>query len=86
MKTQVPAHEVEVCDICYCAGLLETCKACGCRYCLMCDALVAGCIHSMDVCKNCGESAVVQEIARKYAPQILAVLKKRDSELRKAKK
>ena len=81
MKTTIPAKEVELCDICHRDGYLMTCKACGGRYCLLCDAIITGCVHKLDVCRKCGDSEPVQAIAKKYVPQLVAVLKARDAEL-----
>ena len=81
MIRKVPEKEIEVCDICHRDGYLMTCKACGGRYCLMCHATITGCIHRVDVCRKCGESARVVAIAEKYAPRLVAILKERDAEL-----
>lgn len=81
MKIKVPAKTEEVCDICHGGGYLQTCKACGCRHCLICDYYLPGCIHKMDVCRKCCDRPEVKALAAKYAPEILRVLKKRDIEL-----
>ena len=83
MKTTIPERVVELCDICKREGHLMTCKACGKMYCFMCDAIVTGCIHKMDICLKCGSDERVNAIAEKYAPLILSVLKNRDKELLK---
>ena len=83
MKATVPARQVDYCDICYReTGYLRKCVACGREYCLTCEAVVVGCVHKMQVCRECGESDVVACIAKEYAPLILAVLEERDEALR----
>lgn len=83
MKITVPQKEVELCDCCSRDGFLQTCKACGGRYCLLCDAYLPGCIHRPDVCRKCCDNEQVKAIADKYAPKLLEILKARDAEFAK---
>lgn len=78
---KVPEKEVEVCDLCGRDGYLMTCKSCKGRYCLICEAIIAGCVHKLDVCRACGNKPEVLAISKKYVPQLVAVLKSRDAEL-----
>lgn len=85
MKKNVPAKEVEFCDFCLREmDYLVTCKACGARHCLSCRAIIAGCIHQVDVCRSCGENAQVLAIVFKHAPLIKEALLARDAEISEA--
>lgn len=85
MKKTLPPREVELCDCCNREmGYLETCKFCGGRYCLSCRALIPGCIHQVDVCRNCGEEPALVAVVEKYAPLIKSVLEARDIEISEA--
>lgn len=81
MKITIPSKETEVCDICGRDSYLQTCKACGGRYCLTCDSIITGCVHKLDVCRKCGKTEAVMAIAEKYAPRFVRVIKARDEEL-----
>lgn len=85
MKRRIPAQTVEVCDICGRDGYLQTCLACGGRYCLLHNAYISGCIHSCDVCRKCSDDKRVIAVARKFAPRITRILKLRDAEFKALK-
>lgn len=82
MKITIPAKVKEVCDICHGDGFLQTCLTCKGRYCLTCDAIMAGCVHEVDVCRKCSDRQDVQILVKRWAPRISAVIKKRDNQLR----
>ena len=86
MKIKIPAREdteTEVCDICHRGGYLQTCKACGGKFCIIHDDYVPGCIHKLDICRTCSDRPEVITIAANFAPKIKAVLNERDAELAK---
>lgn len=77
-----PAKEIELCDICQREDrVLETCPVCSKRYCMICRGFIPGCIHTVDVCKNCGNRDDVAEIVAKHAPLIKSTIASRDAEL-----
>lgn len=85
MKKMLPPREIEVCDCCHREnGYLITCKFCGGRYCLSCRAIISGCVHQVDVCRNCDDEPELIAVVEKYAPLILSVLKARDIEIGEA--
>jgi len=56
MKVQVPAKEIEICDICQREStVLDTCLWCNKQFCLVCKGLVPGCVHTLNICKNCDD-------------------------------
>ena len=85
MIKEIPAKQVECCDCCGRDGYLMTCKACCGKYCLLCDAIITGCVHKLDVCRKCGETESVKAIAQNYVPKLVAILKERDAELENLK-
>ena len=85
MKKTLPQREVELCDCCHRENnYLDTCKFCGGRYCLLCRATISGCVHHVDVCRNCQDNPILLAIVEKYAPLINAVLEARDIEIGEA--
>lgn len=85
MKIKVPAKEVEACDICSrtsSTGLLTKCVVCGKEYCCVCEAIMPGCVHQPDICRQCGSLPKVRAFIERYAPLIGDVLKKRNASLR----
>ena len=86
MKKIKPKEEVTICDICHReAIIISKCPVCGCDYCLICDAIIGGCIHKIDICRKCGKREDVQEISKKYAPKIARVILARSKELKNLK-
>lgn len=83
MKIEQPSKTVEVCDICRRGGFLQTCLVCGGRYCLTCDAIIAGCWVKPAVCRTCSKSQKVEDIVLKYAGRITPVIKLRDAALKR---
>lgn len=82
-KKRVPSKEVEVCDICGRElGLLEKCVVCGQEYCHMCKAIVMGCVHRVQACKECGYQAAVLEVVRYFVKPLRKILERRDEALR----
>ena len=78
MKITRPATEIELCDVCRREdGVLATCPACGSRYCWTCRAIIAGCIHTVDVCEKCGHREDVLNVVMYHAPVIKAAIKAR---------
>lgn len=85
MKKMLPPREVEICDCCHREmSYLQTCKFCGGSYCLSCRAIISGCVHQVDVCRNCGDKPELVSIVEKYAPLIRTVLEARDIEIGEA--
>lgn len=84
MKKTLPPREVELCDCCHREGYLETCKFCGGMYCLLCRAVISGCAHQVDVCRNCETNPKLLTIIEKYVPLIVSVLEARDIEIGEA--
>lgn len=84
MKIKIPSKEVEACDVCRRPDTyLQTCTSCGGRFCLTCDAVIAGCVHGPTICRRCSENPRVLEVVMKYVPALVEVLKKREKELAK---
>lgn len=91
MKIKIPAKVVEACDICKrdCSFIpLEKCMVCDADYCHTCEAIICGCIHQPNVCKVCANSDSkrgqrVRAVIEKFTTPLLAVLKKRDTALRR---
>ena len=83
MKVTVPAKEVELCDVCRReVAFLDTCLYCGNRYCLTCAAVIAGCIHSVRVCRRCENNETVLAIVSKHATPIKVAIATRDHEIK----
>jgi hypothetical protein len=82
MKTTVPAKEVQICDVCRReVPYLQKCKFCENEYCLSCSALIAGCVHTVDVCKKCETNETLLKIVTKHSPLIRGALTARDNEI-----
>lgn len=87
MKIKIPAKEIEACDICGRDGngCLTTCVVCGKRYCFrICEAIMVGCVHQPNVCKECGRNEKVEAVVEQYAKPLWALLKKRDAAMKRA--
>jgi hypothetical protein len=84
MKIKVPSKTVEVCDICQrqTGGVLTKCVVCYKEYCHLCEAIMAGCVHQPDVCKECAEHPKVKAVVERYAPLLVKLLKQRDRALK----
>lgn len=80
MKVQIN-KEVELCDLCRGDGFLQTCIRCQKRFCLVCDALISGCIIKPRCCKECGNSEKVKAICDEFAPSIHEIRIKRDQKI-----
>lgn len=85
MIKEIPARRIEVCDCCGRGGYLMTCKACGGKYCVFCDALIVGSVHKLELCGKCGARESVKVVVEKYEPELVAILKRRDCDLGKLK-
>lgn len=83
MKTIIPAKEVDVCDICHReVDLFDHCLFCGKEFCYSCAGrVIPGCIHEVNICKNCQKEPKVLEIIAKHAPLIKAAIVARDEEI-----
>ncbi len=87
MKVKLPAREVECCDRCRRSDvLLQTCIACGARYCLACNGVVPGCMVSADLCYECTSDGMVWDLVRKYGQRILPIVRERDAKLAKMRR
>lgn len=86
MKIKRPEVEIEVCDNCHRDSYLQDCKVCNKKYCLMCEAVVTGCIHKMQICRPCGDRPEVLGISELFAPRIKAILLERNEALTKIDK
>jgi hypothetical protein len=85
MKAMIPAKEVELCDVCEREETyFNTCLFCGARYCITCEAIIAGCIHKVRVCRKCGDLDEVKVIVDHFVPGLLRILDARDNALIKA--
>lgn len=83
MKKEIPSRIIEVCDICNREEkILYKCIVCGKDYCMLCEAIIAGCIHKVTICKNCSKDEYVKEVISKYAKMLSFVLDDRDKELK----
>lgn len=84
---KVPSKEIKACDICGReANYLKKCQSCGKEYCIICDAIIYGCVHKVEVCRKCQDRKEVQVISEKYAPRIAKLLRDRSRELWKLPK
>lgn len=84
MRKTIPEHEIKICDVCHReSNYLDTCPVCGREYCIVCEAIISGCIHKVEVCRMCGDMHEVMDIAERFAPKIKAVLLEREAELAK---
>lgn len=86
MKIKLAAKTVEACDICerqYAGSLLTKCIICKKEYCHCCEAIMCGCIHQPQICKKCGDNEKVRATVDRFADPIVAVLRKRDTALRR---
>lgn len=85
MKVKVPAKTIEVCDVCHReARYFDACLFCGKKYCITCRGIIYGCIHEIDVCRDCDKNEVVLMVAKKFVPRIRKVLLARDDAIREA--
>lgn len=86
MKIKVPSKTVEVCDVCsreVSGCLLTRCLVCTREFCYICRGIICGCIHEVDVCKNCDDDERVRGVVSKFAKPLSQILKKRDAALSK---
>lgn len=82
MKVEIPSKFVNACDICQNQNLyLKKCIVCGKEYCFICEAVIPGCMHPPDICKDCGKDEKVQFVVHKYAKNIFDIVNYRDQEL-----
>ena len=80
MKVKVPSKTVEVCDRCKRArdgGLLTVCVMCGREYCYACEAIMCGCVHQPDLCRDCGETDAAKAVVEKYAKRLARIVRQR---------
>jgi hypothetical protein len=88
MKKRIPAQVIELCDVCGtkpgCS--MDKCVVCGRDYCLICRAIVSGCIHSVDICKDCGKDQVVEDTILQFSPKLVTVVRERDAALRRLRR
>lgn len=86
MRVKIPSKTVEGCDICerpVGETLLTTCVICKKRYCNTCEAIVAGCIHQPDICKECARIDCVRETIERFAPKLTKLLNWRDTAMKR---
>ena len=82
MKKEIPSEVVDVCDICKSQKTyLEKCIVCGKEYCNICEAVMSGCMHQPDICKDCGKDEHVKFVVHKYAKNIFDIVNYRTQEL-----
>jgi UDP-2,3-diacylglucosamine pyrophosphatase LpxH len=85
MKIKIPAKTVEACDVCKReSSWLTKCKVCARDYCHTCEAIICGCVHQPDICKECADKEKVRAVVEKFVKPISALLKKRDTAMRRA--
>lgn len=78
--------EVELCDVCGRESTwLQDCISCKNEFCVLCKAVIAGCMHSVECCKECGKNEKVNEIVMRHASDIARVIEIRDAELKQLK-
>lgn len=86
MKIKVPSKTVEACDICGRQNsLLDECEVCKREYCFTCEAIICGCVHQPDVCRECAESDKVRAVILRFVKPLVDVLKKRTAALRRVR-
>ncbi len=87
MKLKIPAKTIEVCDVCQRenSSWLTDCTVCVKKYCLLCRAIIAGCVHEVDICKRCGDLDEVREVVDKFVKPLLKVLDERSKALKRIK-
>lgn len=83
MKVKQPAREVEVCDFCGREGFLQACTVCGKSFCLICEAVIGGCVVSTRVGKCCGKREDVANVVERYAQQFQPIVRRRAAALKK---
>ncbi len=82
-KIVKPETEVSVCDVCHReTGYLSKCLVCGGEYCISCEAILAGCMMSMRVCRTCSKRDDVDAVSKKFAPRFVRIKNKRMAELK----
>ena len=85
MKINVPAREIEVCDVCQrtdAPGPLTTCNTCGREYCLTCNAIIPRCWFPPDVCRRCSGREDVGAIVIQYSDEITPIISRRTNALK----
>lgn len=86
MKTEIPARQVEVCDLCGREGFLKTCDVCGRQYCLVDDGVVTGSWGFTDLCRICAARPDVTKICERFAKKLAPLFLARRDALRKLPK
>lgn len=87
MKIKIPSKTVEACDLCRRETVcLNKCVVCGRDYCHTCEAIIMGCVHRVNACKECADDCVstgekIRALVRDFATPLDALLKKRDKAL-----
>lgn len=84
MKKRIPGKIIEVCDICEreTAGcVLVRCIVCRKQYCITCEAIMVGCVHKPELCRECGRLDKVKAVIDRFVKPLLAVLDRRDKAL-----
>jgi hypothetical protein len=83
MKRTIPERTIEVCDSCGREGYLQTCVACGGKYCLTDDGIVPGSFGFVDVCRDCGKRDDVRAICDRYSKKLAPIFRARQLALGK---
>lgn len=84
MKVKVPAKTVDVCSLCQRpTSVLDKCVRCGKDYCLVCRAIVMGCIHRVDICENCGRNEKVRTVIERFVPDFLKLIARRNAAIKR---
>jgi hypothetical protein len=87
MKVEIPSKVIEVCDICHCdKSVYEKCVVCGRQYCMICRAIMPGCIRQPDVCSECGETESVIAVVNKFVKPLVSILERRNIALKQCKR
>ncbi len=86
MKKKIPAHQIEVCDICHRDGYLQKCIVCQGQYCISHGGTVMGSYGFVDCCTDCARRDDVNKICSKYSKKLTVIYKERQTALRKLPK
>jgi len=78
MGVRKVVKQMTVCDLCgrECACPSQ-CDVCERDYCSVCEAIIAGCVHQPDVCRDCGNRKDVNQIVDKAAESLSLIVKER---------
>ena len=86
MKTTIPEHSVDVCDLCKQTGVLASCHVCGREFCLSHRGIVPGSYGFTTLCIECADRDDVKAVCDQHTEQLVPIFQARNEALRQLPK